>query len=195
MRLLVPTLIASSSRPVRHQPPALFGETQPLLAIEEYKALSGVWRTDLELDIGHVSASVHLADPQSQQIYDNAPQQSQADADFPQGGRAYFMDERLPYRIWRRVRSSTPAWWSVSRSVHAGAEDDDILGISVLLGNLYLEGRGQRGGLRCRTFVGKVFEGGSDEQPRRVGRFSMRLSLPINADSNALAQRYHDRIK
>ena len=37
---------------MRHGPPLLFGDSQPQLAIEEYKALAGVWRAELELDGG-----------------------------------------------------------------------------------------------------------------------------------------------
>ena len=60
------------------------------------------------------------------------------------------------------------------------------------LGNIYLEGRGQRGGLRCRTFVGKVFEG--HDYPRLIGRFSLRLSLPIKTETFALEKQYQRRI-
>ena len=87
-------------------------------------------------------------------------------------------------------------------SSDAGAEGDDILRLSLQLGNLHLEGRGQRGGLRCRTFVGKVFEedvgrgvlGEVFEGNTVVGRFTMRLALPMKTDSSALEQQYRQRI-
>eukprot|EP00964_Phaeocystis_antarctica_P126954 scaffold90631_cov69-Phaeocystis_antarctica.AAC.6 len=53
-------------RPARHRPPALLCDgQQPHLTIEEYEALSGVWRTELELDHGAATISLHLATPKS----------------------------------------------------------------------------------------------------------------------------------
>ena len=62
----------AASRPAlacaRHRPPKLFGDDTskaPYLVAEEYQALAGVWRTDLELDDGHATISLHLATPKS----------------------------------------------------------------------------------------------------------------------------------
>ena len=53
-------------RQSRHRPPALLCDgQQPHLTIEEYEALSGVWRTELELDDGDATISLHLATPKS----------------------------------------------------------------------------------------------------------------------------------
>ena len=206
MRCLLGTLLATS-HPMRHGPPLLFGDSQPQLAIEEYKALAGVWRAELELDGGATHLSLHLADPQLQQMAfaptSSAPVternaepystgwRTYTDCDLPSGGDVYLDEVSLPASLPREL-GWTSARWSVSRDVHAGAEGDDVLSISVQLGNIYLEGRGQRGGLRCRTFVGKVFEG--HDYPRLIGRFSLRLSLPIKTETFALEKQYQRRI-
>ena len=53
------------------------------------------------------------------------------------------------------------------------------------LGNLYLEGRGERGdNFRCSSFVGTALEGGDD--PCVVGRFNMQLALPFNDELDML---------
>ena len=73
-----------------------------------------------------------------------------------------------------------------------GAADPPPRPVAPELGELSLEGQGQRGGLRCRTFVGKVLESGAPAG--RVGRFAMRLSLPIKTDTWELERRYQRRI-
>ena len=159
MRWLLGTLAASSQHAARHRPPALFGDSRPQLAIEEYRALAGVWRADLELDDGVTSISLHLADPHSQQTVAPArvlvgedasmgSQGSELTDDFPSHGAVRPLEEAMPYDMWMSMCRDEKAWtsarWSVSRDVFAGQPGDDVLGISVHLGNLYLEGRGQR---------------------------------------------------
>ena len=181
---LLSSLLATSSHYAkRHASPIAFG-VYPQLAMEEYVALAGVWRADLELDDGDTTISLHLADPQLEQL----------ETEFPPSSNVYAhpTSERMPFSVTRSERGWESARWSVSRSVHAGAEGDDILGLTVQLGDMYLEGRGQRGGLRCRTFVGKVFQGG--DMPRVIGRFSLRLALPIKTETHALERQYRERI-
>ena len=60
------------------------------------------------------------------------------------------------------------------------------------MGNLQLEGKGKRFGLRCKAFVGKVVEIG--DESRVVGRFAMGLGLPFNTNPTALEERYQERI-
>ena len=183
----------------------MFGE-KPTLAEEEYKALAGVWRVDLDLDGRKSSVCLHLALPQVQQPLATvhtehdlrtewglpAPQQSlhddSDDAAFPTGGSVFAVDDNLPFGACEE-RGWT---WSAGRHVCAGAEGDDLLRLTLQLGELSLEGQGQRGGLRCRTFVGKVLESGATAG--RVGRFAMRLSLPIKTDTWELERRYQRRI-
>ena len=163
---------------VRCRPPFLFGEGgKPELAIEEYRALAGVWRGDLELDDGDVSVALHLAAPTSTIAF---------------GGKVFLMQDNLPFNICHGESGWTSARWSVERKVCAGAEGDDQLRMYIQLGNLYLEGRGQRRGLRCSAFSGTVFEGGTD--PVVVGRFSLQLALPLNSNMSALEERYARRI-
>ena len=161
----------------RSGPVSLFGDAQPQLALEEYTALAGIWRAELELDDGDVSTSLHLA----------APRRAQ------DGGNVYPMEEELPFNI---CQGSSDGWtrarWFCERKVRAGAEGDNKLSMSLQLGNLYLEGRGERSGLRCTSFVGTAFEGGED--PCVVGRFMMRLALPIASNVTSLEQRYRRRI-
>lgn len=178
MRWLLGTLLASSHHS-RHRPLALFGaDGQPQLAGEEYEAIAGVWRADLELDDGDMAMSLHLAmPPHSSQQFD---------------GRVYPMVEELPFNICRNNDGWSSARWSVEREVCAGAEGDHKLWLLMQLGNLYLEGRGERSGLRCPAFAGTVYEGSED--PCVVGRFSMQLSLPIRTDIGTLEARYQERI-
>ena len=156
-------------RAPRHRPPALLGDVQqPHLTIEEYEALSGVWRTDLELDDGDATISLHLATPKSLGA-----------------GKVHTM-LKLPFNILPAGGRQSASW-----SIHPTAQDDQ-LGISLQLGTLQLEGRGERRGLRCSAFAGTVFEGGDD--PCAVGNFAMQLALPIQSDLGPLEQRYHERI-
>ena len=161
----------------RHRPPMLFGDGKPQLADEEYKALAGVWRMDLDLDDGDAAMSMHLAAPTSQGAAAN--------------GKVCPAQEEMPFNLGR---DWSTARWAAHRTVRAGEEGDDELGLSMSLpGNVYLEGRGQRrDDFRCSTFDGTVFEGGED--PCVVGSFEMELSLPIHSDTSELEARYHSRI-
>ena len=193
MRWVVSTLLASSSR-VRHCAPQLFGEGgQPQLAEEEYRALAGVWRADLELDDGDMQIPLHLAAPPSSQWGPDGSIRSAPNGAAP-AGRVYPMDDKLPWNVLSGGSSGrSTAWWSASRDVPAGAEGDDALRLSMQLGNLYLEGRGQRGDdFRCTSFAGTALEGGDD--PCVVGRFNLQMSLPFNADIDTLGERYQQRI-
>ena len=179
MRLLL-GLLASSSRHVpRHQQAKLFGDSYPQLATEEFQALAGVWRADLQLNDEDVTISLHLADPKHE-------------TEFPPGGDVFPIEDSLPFSVRQHELNWRSARWSVSRYVYAGQQGDDILGLSVQLGNLALEGRGQRAGLRCRAFVGKVYE--TSDVPKVIGRFSLQLALPIKADTLALEKQYQQRI-
>ena len=185
MRWLLGTLLASSHH-VRHHSPLL--SQQPLqLAEEEYKALAGVWRADLELEEHGIATSLHLA----------APNAISFDADGlsayaqTQGGRVFPMDDKLP-----NADRMSSAWWSVTRTTSTGTEGDagDAgLRLSMQLGNLYLEGKGQRNGnFRCSAFSGTVLEGG--DAPCVVGQFLLRLSLPMTSNITSLEGRYRQRI-
>ncbi len=193
--MLAPTLLplpaapqpVAASRPAlacaRHRPPKLFGDDTskaPYLVAEEYQALAGVWRTDLELDDGHATISLHLAAPRS--LGTGSP-----------GGEVHTM-LKLPFSICHGGQQARS--WSVHRTAHAGQEGEDMLGLSLELGNLHLEGQGERrpaGGLRCTSFAGTVFEGGAAD-PCVVGKFSMQLALPIVTDLSPLEERYRKRI-
>ena len=126
-----------------------------------------------------MAISLHLAAPESLHL------------DCEHHGKVYPM-ESLPFNICQSNGWSS-AQWSACRAVQAGEEGDDKLDLNLQLGNLYLEGRGQRGGdFRCPPFAGTVFEGGED--PCVVGRFSMQLSLPIQSDVAPLEEAYRARI-
>jgi len=127
-----------------------------------------VWRTDLELDDGDATISLHLATPKSLGA-----------------GKVHTM-LKLPFNILPAGGRQSASW-----SIYPTAQDDQ-LGISLQLGTLQLEGRGERRGLRCSAFAGTVFEGGDD--PCAVGNFAMQLALPIQSDLGPLEQRYHERI-
>ena len=182
--LLGALLSASASRRVWVTPQRCSLRVAPHLKLvedyyvshEEYMALVGVWRAELELDDGDASLSLHLAAPPSVQPGEVAPG----------GGRVHPMDDALPFNICQGSDGSTSARWSA----HSGGGDQ--LALSMQLGNLYLEGRGTRRGLRCAAFSGTVLEGGSD--PCVVGRFSMRLALPITSDTTELEERYRQRL-
>ena len=61
-----PPNLAFSRRP-RLSPPQLFGDGQPLLAIEEFMSIAGVWKVDFKLGSVHTTAWLHLQAPQPQQ--------------------------------------------------------------------------------------------------------------------------------
>ena len=111
MRWVISTLLASSSR-VRHCPPKLFGENgQPQLAEEEYRALAGVWRADLELDDGDMAIPLHLAAPPSSQWGPDGSIRTSPDGAAP-AGRVYPMDDTLPFNILQGSHGRSTAWWS-----------------------------------------------------------------------------------
>ena len=188
MRWLLGTLLAGShplprcpiagSSPSRHRPAILSQQVLPQLAEEEFKALAGVWRAELELDDGATALSLHLAAPTSLHYGTTAP-----------GGKVFPMEEKLPFNICQSGGSDgySSAWWSAY-----SVGNDGNLHLELQLGNLYFEGRGERSGLRCSTFVGMVLEGGED--PCVVGRFLMRLSLPTTSDAKGLEERYRHRL-
>ena len=158
----------------------LFGpDGKPSLANEEYKALAGVYRAELRLrdGSGNVSVSVHLALPRSLPGTVSTT-----------GGKVHISEpSKLPG--WHPGWSSA---WSATRAVCAGEPGDHKLFIALELGNLYLIGCGERTGLRCSHFVGTVFEG--LESLKSIGRFSMRLSLPLMTDVRELETIYRRRI-
>ena len=205
-----PPNLAFSRRP-RLSPPQLFGDGQPLLAIEEFMSIAGVWKVDFKLGSVHTTAWLHLQAPQPQQgdiidmnhvypmednLHLSLPEIQQFESEFPPGGSVTIMPVwgKNMEHILCRVEDPklTAGWWAASRLVRAGEAGDDKLILSLQLGDLYLEGQGQRGGLRCRTFVGKVVESG--DEPCEVGRFAMQLALPIKTDTTALETRYRERI-
>jgi len=57
---------------------------------------------------------------------------------------------------------------------------------------LYLEGTGERSGLRCMSLKGSVLEGRDD--PCCVGAFDMTLVLPTSQDVAALEERHQARV-
>lgn len=119
---------------------------QPHLTIEEYAALSGVWRTELALDGGDATTiSLHLACPKM--LHPGSP-----------GGKVHTMF-KLPFNILPAGGHQSATW-----SLHATGpplqlgeetrdEEEDVLaaggppgqlGLSLQLGTLQLEGRGER---------------------------------------------------
>lgn len=168
MRWVLGTLIASA-RHSRLCPLELFGEGQPRLAQEEVKALAGLWRAQLEFNDRY---NTHLA------LY------------LEPSGRVLPMDNALPYNL--DEDSVTWSWWCADRAVVAGAEGDNELSLSLQLGHLKFEGRGERIDFRCSTFVGEVVYEGADNDP--VGTFSMQLSLPMKTSVADLEERYRERI-
>ena len=169
MRWIIGTLLAAAQRP-RHRVPALIDAVQQPshpLTIEEYKALAGIWRAELELDDGDSATTLHLAVPLSS-------------AEF--GGKVQCTT----------VPSGPHDAWFVEHSIRVG-DSEDSLCLSLQLGALLLEGRGERHGLRCCSFVGTVLEGYTHD-PCMVGRFSMQLSLPIASDLAALEQQHELRL-
>lgn len=149
----------------------MLDDVQMRLADEEYEALAGVWRTDLELDGGDTTFSLHLAAPTH-----------------PSGGGSVHALQKLPFNICQGTDGSSSSQW-YAKSVEG---DDGELCLSLRLGNLYLEGRGERHGLRCSVFSGTAFEGTQD--PCVVGRFLMQLSLPISTNTTALNERFQHRL-
>ena len=180
MRLVISTLLASSLRPhlqPRAPEPVLAADLAVELAVEEYEALAGVWRTQLELEDGEESTvSLHLA----------APQALSCGAMGSYGGNVYPMDNPLPLSSCSMMSVSDAKW-------SADEDEKGRLCINMKLGNLQLEGRGERTGLRCSAFVGTVFEG-TDDDACVVGRFNMKLSLPIKSDTTDLEERLAARL-
>ena len=118
---------------------------QPHLTIEEYAALAGVWRTELALDDGDATISLHLASPKV--LHPGSP-----------GGKVHTM-LTLPFNI-RSASGHQSASWSIhatgpplqlgeetrdeEQDVLAPAGPPGQLGLSLQLGTLQLEGRGER---------------------------------------------------
>ena len=154
----------------------MFGGSHPQLSAEEYKALAGIWRLQLDLYEGRRSfaMSLHLA----------APQVSAAgDMEF---GDVFVVEDALYDEL-------PSARWCASRTVHAGEVGDDQLCVSLQMGSLCLDGQGERAGLRCSAFAGVVLEGG-EHTPRTVGQFSLGLVLPMKTDAARLEDNYRQRI-
>ena len=117
----------------------------PHLTIEEYAALAGVWRTELALDDGDATISLHLASPKV--LHPGSP-----------GGKVHTM-LNLPFNI-RSASGHQSACWSIHATgppLQLGEETRDEeadvlapggppgqLGLSLQLGTLQLEGRGER---------------------------------------------------
>jgi hypothetical protein len=121
--------------------------------IEEYEALSGVWRTELELNDGDATISLHLATPES--LSGGSP-----------GGKVHTL-LKLPFNILK-AGGRQSASWSIHPTepqhhaqLQVGEETRDVeeevlatgpsgqgpsgqLGLSLQLGTLQLEGRGER---------------------------------------------------
>ena len=201
LRMLVATWLASAQPPshlahARHAVSPVMFRRKPEVAREEYNALSGVWMVDLQLEEeADTSLSVHLATPQGS-------------TDFPHSGRASIMEgPSLPLACLDPDQQN--GWWAAKRRVHAGTEGDDIVYLAVQLGDsMLLDGQGQRGGLRCRNFGGKVWDVGAVANgdrargslpPRRKwrlsGHFTMRLALPIKTDTAVLESQYEKRMQ
>ena len=118
----------------------------PHLTIEEYAALAGVWRTELALDDGDATISLHLASPKM--LHPGSP-----------GGKVHTM-LKLPFNIGRSMGGHQSASWSIHATgppLQLGEEtrdeEEDVLapggppgqlGLSLQLGTLQLEGRGER---------------------------------------------------
>ena len=157
---------------------------KPQLAICEYRALAGVWTTDLQLHDRWTTLSLHLAVPQGS-------------TDFPASGRVSPMDDSdLPCIVDLDENGAyRPAWWAVNRRVLAGVDGDESLCLALQLGTMFLEGRGERvaPSLRCRQFVGTVYD--YSDNKCVIGRFSMQLHFPTVTDDEALGNRYRKRIE
>ena len=99
----------------------------------------------------------------------------------------------------RALGIRSDGWWAAKRKVHAGTEGDDIVYLALQLGDsMLLDGRGQRGGLRCRSFDGIVWDVGrvaNGDRPRELGHFIMRLALPIKTDTAMLESQYDKRTR
>ena len=157
------------TQPARLSPPQLFGEGRPQLVQEEIQAIAGLWKIDLSFEKRYAAAiSLYLE----------------------ASGRVIPMDEKLPYNLGEDCRAW--AWWSADRAVVAGAVGDDELSFTLQLGNLRLEGQGQRKDFRCNKFVGKAIYEGAHDDP--VGSFTMRLALPAKTNVAALKEKYLKRI-
>ena len=197
--MLLTSLLASSQRALitpsvvygRHGAIVAFGEL-PSLSEEEFKALAGIWRCRLQLD-GHndeLAMSLHLAPPEFS---------AHGHAHWRRCGRVSPMEENLTEGIFDATGWSS-ARWSATRLVKAGEVGDDQLCCTLHMGNVRLEGRGTRTGLRCAAFTGEVLFEGDDEdlggrrQGEACGTFLMGLLLPIKTDAGVLEEVYRDRI-
>lgn len=177
------------------------------MAVEEYKAIAGLYRASVELDDAwfsdfpfdeqYTTLSLHLAPPRST-------------TDFPSSGRVYPMDDVLPFNICHDDEGHLSSWWAAVRPARAGSEGDDTLCLSLQLGDLLLQGRSTRDNeWRCRTFTGNVLyrfaniDKGKfakptvnvDTSPCVIGRFTLELALPSKTDAAALESRYRKRIE
>ena len=167
----------ASLHPARTRPLQLFGETCPKLSEEEYRALAGVWRVELELYDGHsVVTSLHLTAPEAISGSNGVTVYGKVHPleDFSEG--------------W------SPARWSADRMVHAGEAGDDQLRLLLQLCDLCLEGHGRRSGIRCSAFFGTVLTSEKGLANTSAGRFSMQLLLPIKTDAAMLESHYRQRI-
>jgi len=148
--------------PQRHSGLVAFTPQKEPLAAEEVAALSGIWRTSLCLDDGDHDFSLHLKESGAVQTSDQSS---------------------LPFNICQGT-----TWKSARWSVSAVPELDSAVSIRLQLGILYLEGKGERKGLRCVSLKGSVLEGRDD--PCCVGSFELSLALPTNDDVSALMLRH-----
>ena len=146
-------------------PPSLFLPPKERLSSEEVQALAGVWRADLDLDDGAQTLSLHL------------------DA---QGG-VHPAERSLPFNICNGEHG-----WSSARWECRAVRESSTVHLKLQLGVLYLEGTGERDGLRCKTLKGSVCEGGDD--PCYVGSFELSLVLPTSNDVAVLQERHQARV-
>jgi len=154
MRPLLPALIAAGLRAPPRTPPAPTALVPRKLPLEpeELEACAGIWRVALNLDDGEKVITVHL---------DGRGGLSTTDA---QG---------------LNVCSGEHGWSSTRWQMYARPESPNV-SLRLQIGILYLEGKGTRQGLRCKTLKGSVLEGAAD--PCCVGSFKMSLVLPLKGE-------------
>ena len=169
MRWALSTLLASAHDTCRHRPIVNFGDGHPKLAQEEIKAIAGVWSASLKFEARYSSDLNLYLEP---------------------SGRVVPMDDSLPYNL--QAEDLGWSWWSADRSVPAGALGDDLILLSLQLGHLRLNGRGQRVDFRVDHFSGEVHYEGADDDP--VGEFTMKLTLPMKTSCTELEATYRRRI-
>ena len=115
----------------------MFGDVQPQLALEEYKALAGVWRTDVKLGPIDTTIWLHLDAPRLQQdggsppggvhpsednLHLATPQLQQFVSEYPPGGVVHIMpvwSKHMERLVCRDGPQLTSAWWSASRPARA----------------------------------------------------------------------------